>query len=75
MFLKPTIAKCIVNSFVVSICLGTLAVVQVTFTESTLIASISERGPLATVGGPSPTFRKKFRNESVSGCGFLTKHF
>jgi len=27
--------------------------------------------PLATVGGHSSTFRKKFRNESVSGCGFL----
>jgi len=40
MFLKPTIAKCVVKSFVVSICLGTLAVVQVTFAESTLIASI-----------------------------------
>jgi len=39
-FLKPTIAKCIVNSFVVSFCLGTLAVVHVTFAEYTLIVSI-----------------------------------
>jgi len=38
--LKSTIAKRIVNSFVVSICLGTLAVVQATFAESTLIVSI-----------------------------------
>jgi len=30
-FPKPAIAKCIVNSFVVSICLGKLTVVQVTF--------------------------------------------
>jgi len=41
-FLKPTIAKCIVNvnSFVASICLGNLTVVQETFAESTLIISI-----------------------------------
>jgi len=32
---------------------------------------VAERGPLATVGGPSPAFRIKFRYESVSGCGFL----
>ena len=38
--LKSNIANCIVNSFDVSICLGTLAVVQVTYAESTLIASI-----------------------------------
>jgi len=37
-FLKPTIGKCIMNSFVVSICLGKLAVVHVTSAESTLIA-------------------------------------
>jgi len=35
------------------------------------VGNVAERGPLATVGGPSPTFRKKFRRESVSGCGFL----
>jgi len=38
--IKPTIEKCIVDNFVVSICLGTLAVVQVTSAESTLIVSI-----------------------------------
>jgi len=43
-FLKPTIEKCIVNSFVVSICLGKLAVVEVTFVESTLIVSIFSIG-------------------------------
>jgi len=35
------------------------------------VGNVAERGPLATVGGPSPTFRKNFRNESESGCGFL----
>ena len=40
MFLKPTIAKCIVSSFVVSVCRGKLAVVQVTFAEYTFIVSI-----------------------------------
>jgi len=39
-FLKAIFAKCIVNNFVVSICLGKLAVVQVTFAESMLIVSI-----------------------------------
>jgi len=36
------------------------------------VRNVAERGPLATVGsGPSPTFKTKFGNESVSGCGFL----
>jgi len=35
------------------------------------VGNVGERGPVATVGGPSPTFRKKFRNKRVSGCGFL----
>ena len=35
------------------------------------VGNVAERGPLATVGGLSPTLRKRFRNESVSGCGFL----
>jgi len=39
-FLKPILAKCIMKSFVVNICLGKLAVVQVTFAESMLIVSI-----------------------------------
>jgi len=39
-FLKPTVAKCIVNSFVDSMCLDKLAVGRVTFAESTLIFSI-----------------------------------
>jgi len=36
-----------------------------------MVGNVAERVPLATVVAPSPTFRKKFRNESVSGCGFL----
>jgi len=35
------------------------------------VVNAAERGPLATVGGPLPTFRKRFGIESVSGCGFL----
>jgi len=35
------------------------------------VGNVAEWGPLATAGGPLPSFRKKFRNESVSGCGFL----
>jgi len=35
------------------------------------VGNVAERGPLATVGDPSPTLKKKFRNENVSGCGFL----
>jgi len=35
------------------------------------VGNVAERGPLAAVGGPTPTFRKKFSNENVSGWGFL----
>jgi len=29
------------------------------------MGNVAERGPLVTVGGPLPTFRKRFRNESI----------
>jgi len=46
------IAKCILHSFVVSIYLGKLVVVQVTFTESTSIVSIfSGPTPVKTYSG------------------------
>jgi len=35
------------------------------------VKNVAERDPLVTVGDPTPIFKKKFRNESVSGCGFL----
>jgi len=35
------------------------------------MGNVAERGPMTTIGGPSPAFRKKFGNETVSGCGFL----
>jgi len=35
------------------------------------VGNVAERCSLAPAGSPSPTFRKKFRNESVSGYGFL----
>jgi len=38
------------------------------------MGNVAERGPLATGHrmGPSPIFWRKRRNESVSGCGFLS---
>jgi len=35
------------------------------------VGNVAERGPLAIVRGPPPTFSKKLRNESSSGCVFL----
>jgi len=40
------------------------------FLATVLVGNAAERGPLVTAGGPSPTLRKTFRNESVFGCGF-----